>query len=396
MKAPTVRALRAYVVGGGASGGSYFGRETDHWETDSHMMSPMSRYPAYRGSFRDWGADALGGVLVEIESEDGAVGVATGSGAEPVCFLIERHLNRFVVGCDPRDNARIWDQMYRSTLEYGRKGLALHAISIVDLALWDLLGKLRDEPVFKLIGGSATSPLMAYCSGPRPELYRQLGFAGAKVFPPHGPEEGRAGLEANLAFLGDCRDKVGAGYPLMADFYMSLDVRYAIELAEAARALDIYWFEEPLHPDDCDGYRALKAAAPWARWTTGEHEYTRYGFRNLIAHRAVDVLQPDLMYVGGLTEMLRIAGLAAAHDIPIVPHGGGSFSYHFAAAQPGTPFVEYVNLSPQGDELVPVHGELFRGEPLPEQGEITLPEAPGWGLSVNREALQLRRPYPSD
>ncbi len=148
MKTPTVKAVRAYVVEGGSAGGGYYAGVEQNWVSDSQMMSPMARYPAYRKNFRSWGAGALGGVLVEIESADGTVGVAAGTGGDPVCFLIERHLNRFLIGSDPRDNARIWDQMYRSTLEYGRMGLAIHAISIVDLALWDLLGKLRGEPVY--------------------------------------------------------------------------------------------------------------------------------------------------------------------------------------------------------------------------------------------------------
>lgn len=393
MTPTTIRAVRAHVLEGGEAGGSYFARQCEHWETDSQMISPMSRYAPYRERFRSWGTDALGGVLVEVESADGVVGVATGIGSEPACFLIERHLKRFLIGSDPRDTARIWDQMYASTLEYGRKGLVLHAISMVDLALWDLLGKLRGEPVFKLIGGSAQDSLLAYCSGPKPRLARELGFVGAKVFPPHAPGEGRAGLEANLAFLGRCRDEVGPGFPLMVDCYMGLDVRYALDLARGAKSLDIYWFEEALHPDNYEGYRALTAAAPWVRWVAGEHEYTRYGFRNLIMHSGVDVLQPDIMYVGGLTEMLRIAGLAAAHDVPIVPHCGGAFSYHFAIAQPETPFVEYINLSPAGEHIVPVLGRLFTGEPLPQTGVIALSEAPGWGLSVNREAVGLRRPY---
>ncbi len=244
-----------------------------------------------------------------------------------------------------------------------------------------------------MIGGSATDPLMAYSTGPKPGLARKLGFAGAKVVPPHGPAEGSAGFDANVAFIGMARDDVGPGFPLMVDCYMALDVRYAIDLAQATRSLDIYWFEDVLLPDNYAGYRALKAAAPWVRWVAGEHEYTRYGFRTLITEGGVDVLQPDLMYAGGLSELLRIAGLAAAHDIPIVPHCGGPYSYHFAVAQPGTMFVEYLNTSPDGDRIVPVLGNLFSGEPLPENGVIALSDDPGWGLSLNKDAVQLRRPY---
>jgi L-rhamnonate dehydratase len=155
----------------------------------------------------------------------------------------------------------------------------------------------------------------------------------------------------------------------------------------------VYWLEEMLHPDDYEGYRAVKVAAPWVRWAAGEHEYTRYGFRDLIVRGGVDVVQPDPMYVGGMTEMLRIAGLAAAYDVPVIPHCGGPYSYHFAAAQPGTPFVEYINLSPSGDRVVPVFGRLFSGESLPVKGEIVLSNEPGWGLTVNRDDVVLRRPY---
>lgn len=394
MKNPTIKAIRAYVVEGGSGGGDYFARTEQNWESDTQLTSPMARYPAYRKNFRSWNP-GLGGVLVEIESNDGTIGLATGTGGDAVCFMVERHLERFLVGSDPRDNARLWDQMYLSTLEYGRQGLALHAISIVDLALWDLLGKLRGEPVYKLIGGEATDPLMAYCSGPNPGFARKSGFPAAKIFPPHVPAEGRAGFESNLAFISAARDAVGPGFPLMVDCYMGLDVRHAIDLAQAAKSLDIYWFEDVLLPDNYSGYRALKAAAPWVRWVAGEHEYTRYGFRTLITEGGVDVIQPDPMYAGGLTELLRIAGLAAAHDVPVVPHCGGSFSYHFAVAQPGTMFVEYLNTSPAGDRIVPVLGQLFSGEPLPENGVISLPDAPGWGLTVNKEAVQLRRPYPA-
>lgn len=396
MKKSVITGVRAYVVEGGSAGGDYFARPERNWESDTQLSSPMARYAPYRENFRTWGAGALGGVLVEIETSDGLVGCAAGTGGEAVCFLIERQLKRFLIDADPRDNARLWDQMYRSTLEYGRKGLVIHAISVLDLAIWDILGKLRGEPIYKLIGGAAAQPLRAYSSGPDPGFSRKLGFAGAKVFTPHVPAEGRKGFEANLAFIAACRDAVGPGFPLMVDFYMSLDVQYAIELAHAARSLDIYWFEDALLPDNYDGYRALKSAAPWVRWAAGEHEYTCWGFEKLISRGALDILQPDPLYVGGLTELLRIAGLAAAHDVSIVTHCGGSFSYHFAMSQPGTTFVEYLNTSPAGDRIVPVFGQLFTGEPLPEDGVIALCDEPGWGLSVNKDAVGLRRPYPED
>jgi L-alanine-DL-glutamate epimerase-like enolase superfamily enzyme len=396
MRECVIKTVRAFVIDSRTAGGDYFAQEEGHWVTDSRVASPMSLYPQYRTALKSWGADAIGSVLVEVETEDGLVGLATSIGGEPACYIIEKHFRRFLVGSDPRDITRIWDQMYRASSPYGRKGLVVSAIGAVDLALWDLLGKLRNEPVYKLIGGAVRDELVAYCTGPRPALYKEFGFFGAKVPLPFGPAEGRAGLKSNVEFLASHREAVGPEFPLMVDCFMSLDVDYARELARAVKGLDLYWFEEALHADDSEGYRELKAAAPWVRWATGEHEYTRYGFRDLIKDRAIDVLQPDVMHVGGLTEVLRIAAMAAAYDIPVSPHCGGSYSYHFSITQPHSPFVEYFNASPGGDRIGPVLGPMFLGEPLPEGGRITLSNDPGWGLELNRDAVRLTRVYNAD
>jgi L-alanine-DL-glutamate epimerase-like enolase superfamily enzyme len=388
--------VRAHVVGGGDIGGDYHRRQGGHWITDTLIANPMSGYPAYRDSRTTWGIGVLGSVVVEVEAADGTVGIATGMGGEPACFLIERHFRRFLLGADPRDTARLWDQMFRASMFYGRKGLPLTAISAVDLALWDLLGRLRDEPVCKLIGGAVREELALYCTGPDPANARAQGFAGGKIPLPEGPADGPAGLRRNVERVAAVRAEVGPGFPIMIDCYMALDVPYAIDLANAVRPFEIYWIEEVLHPDDFDGHRALKAACPWVRWTTGEHEYTRYGFRNLIQHRAVDIVQPDVMWCGGMTELIRIAALANAWDVPVIPHGSGAYSYHFCITQPQAPFAEYINISPDGRALVPVFGAMFTDERLPEGGRIRLPDAPGFGLTLNRGALSLHRPYPAD
>ena len=162
-----------------------------------------------------------------------------------------------------------------------------------------------------------------YGTGPNPLFHKERGFFGAKVPFPYGPADGRRGFEANVRAIAAHRGAVGDGYPLMVDCYMSLDVAYAVEFARAVEPYGLYWIEEALHPDDWEGYRQLKAAAPWVRWVTGEHEYTRWGFRELIRHRAIDIVQPDLMWAGGFSEALRIASLASAFDVTVVPHAGG-------------------------------------------------------------------------
>ena len=388
--------VRAHVVEASDTGGDYHRRSSGHWITDTLISNPMSHYPKYRESRTSWGIGTLGGVVVEIEAADGTVGISTGLGGIPCCFLIERQFRRFLVGSDARDINRMWDQMYRASLFYGRRGLAITAISAVDLALWDLVGKLRGEPVYAMIGGRTRETIPLYTTGPKPAVAQSLGFWGAKVPLPEGPADGPAGLRRNVDFLRAHRADVGPDYPLMIDCYMSLNVQYAIDLARAVEGLGIYWIEEALSPDDVDGHARLKAACPQMRWTTGEHEYTRYGFRPLIESRSVDILQPDVMWVGGLTELMRIGAMASAYDIPVVPHGSGAYSYHYVITQPHTPFCEYVNMSPHGDALVPVFGDMFAGDPLPSGGSVTVSDAPGFGLTLNRDAVKLDRPFVAD
>ncbi|MEQ8370910.1 MAG: enolase C-terminal domain-like protein [Alphaproteobacteria bacterium] len=399
-----IRDLRAYVVEGSVA------KATDapkggHWRADDPMANVMSVHNAYAGARTDWGIDVIGNLHVEVEGEDGQVGIATGQGGVPACFLIEKMFRRFVVGSDVRDIARMWDQMFRSIgFNHGRSGLSIYALSVVDLALWDLLGLRRGEPVAKMIGGHVRDALPCYLTGPDPLAAKRLGFTGAKLTLPYSPlaagADGHRALARNLDYVRGWRDKVGAGFPLKIDCWSALDVRSAIDFITAAREVNLYWFEEVLHPDDVDGFRLIRQACPWARLTTGEHHHTRYGHRRLIAERLVDIVQPDLRWGGGMTEILRIAALANAFDIPVIPHGGSSYTYAFAATQPTTPFVEYISPSARGDTIEPVMGELFEGEPLPEQGLIHLSEAPGWGLTFRRDRLEqsgarLVRPYPA-
>ena len=383
MTAFTIKAVRVYTTAPNADGGTYFKPgDAGHWLVDSLISNPMSGHPAFKAKRSSWGVGVLGTLVVEIETEGGTVGVAAGSGGMPAAWLIRHHFARFLIGQDARNINLIWDQLYRSSLPYGRKGLPIMAISAVDLALWDLLGKVRGEPVYNLIGGKSRDEISLYCTGPDAAAIKRMGFWGAKVPLPEGPHDAEAGLQRNLAFLTRQRDAVGPGFPLMVDCYMSLDVPYAIRLAEVCKPLDIYWWEEVLSPDDTDGYAQIKQAHPTLKWTTGEHEYTRYGFRQLIEKRLLDIVQPDVMWVGGLTELLRIAAHASAYDVPVIPHGSGPYSYHFITSQPGPAFCEYVAASPDGLSIQPVFGRLFTGEQVPDNGKLRLSDTPGFGMQI--------------
>ncbi|RZL28769.1 MAG: L-rhamnonate dehydratase, partial [Sphingomonas sp.] len=162
-----IKHVRAFVAKGG--GADYHDQVGQHW-IDDHIATPMSRYPEYRQSRRSFGINVLGTLVVEIEAEDGTIGVAVTTGGEPAAYIVEKHLARFLEGRAPTDYEKIWDQMYFSTQYYGRKGLVINAISGVDLALWDLLGKLRQEPVYHLLGGAVRDELQFYATGARPDL----------------------------------------------------------------------------------------------------------------------------------------------------------------------------------------------------------------------------------
>ena len=283
--------------------------------------------------------------------------------------------------------------MFRATLNYGRKGLPLQAISAVDLAIWDLLGHIRNEPVYGMLGGKARDRLAVYSTTARPEIAKELGFVGAKIPCPYGPSAGDEGFRKNVEHFAKARAAVGPDFPLSLDCYMALSVPYAIKLAKALEPYNLKWMEEFLPPDDYDGYVEVKRGVQGScLLTTAEHEYTRYGFRELIARKAVDILQPDITWIGGLTEARRICAMAAAYDIMVIPHGSSVYSYHLQYAFRNCPIAEFINLSPGADKITPYFGGLFPDEPLPKDGWIDLPDRPGFGVTLKRDGL--KRPYP--
>lgn len=395
IKFPRVKEVRAYVKEDSKDQGSdCHDVDDEHWINGypTPIANPMTFYPQYRPLRKLWGVNALGSLVVEIEADNGETGVGVSFGGPPACYIIENHLSRFVEGQDPRNVELIWDQMFRSTLIYGRKGLPIQAMSAVDLALWDLLGKLRKEPVYALLGGKTKEYLPVYCTTARADIAKKHGFVGAKISCPHGPSEGGEGFTKNVDIFRKTRETVGPDFPLMLDCYMALSVPYAIELGKALQPYGIKWIEECLPPDDYAGYTELHSALRGTTLvSTGEHEYTRYGFRLLIDGKCADILQPDITWVGGITEARRVVAMASSHDLHVIPHGSSIYSYHLQYAFPNCPLAEYINLSPKADQIVPYFGELFPDEPLPENGVIQLPERPGFGVTLNK--TNLKRPY---
>ena len=406
---PVTREVRAYVTHVDEYGASDVHDTSDaHWimgctdpdggwdHETSHppIATPMSPFPKYSRSRKSWGVANVPTVVVEVEDETGLVDVSTGG--EAAAFLIERHLVPFVEGQSVRDRSHIWEQMWRASVHYGRKGLAMHAISAIDLALWDLFGKSVGEPVYNLMGCRTKQRVPVYATTSRPDLARQMGFHGAKLPLPYGQSAGPTGIDQNVAFFRDWRETVGPDFPLMVDCYMALDVDYAADLATELEAHDVQWMEDPLMPDDYVGHadlaRKLEGRRSSVRLAAGEHEYSQFGFQQLIDNR-VGLLQPDVMWMGGPTEFARVVALARARLVDVVPHGCGVYGYCMAMAFDHIKLAEFMMMSEKADRIEPNFGVLFKNEPLPDRGYVELPATPGFGLDLNRDALNLVRPY---
>lgn len=390
MATPTIKRIRAFTVRGG--GADYHDQGEEHW-IDDHIATPMSKYPEYRESRQSFGINVLGTLVVEVEASDGTVGFGVTTGGEIGAYIVEKHFARFIEGRAVTDLELMWDQMYYGSLFYGRKGIVLNALSAVDLALWDLLGKVRGEPVYQLLGGPVRKEIQFYATGSRPDLAKQLGFIGGKMPLRHGPAEGEEGLRKNLEDLRTMRERVGPDFWLMWDCWMSLDLEYATRLAAAAAPLGLKWIEEALSPDDYWGYADLRRAVPKGMLVaTGEHEATRWGFRLLLDMACCDILQPDVGWCGGLTELIKISALADAHKALVVPHGSSVYSYHFVVTRHNSPFAEFLMMSPNADQVVPMFRPLLLDEPVPVNGKLSVPDRPGFGVRLN-PACALTRPH---
>ncbi|UVI33347.1 L-rhamnonate dehydratase [Paenibacillus spongiae] len=380
-----IAAIRTYVVENG--GGDYHSRGVDHWIVQQ-ISTPMSIYPAYKETRTSFGINALKTIVVEVEADDGTIGFGISTGGYPAAWLIMNHLDRFVVGQPVGNTEQMWDQMYRASLYYGRKGLVMNAISAVDLAVWDLLGRLRQEPVYAMIGGKVREEIEFYATGPRPDLAKEMGFIGGKMPLKYGQSDREEGMRKNVEQLADMRGRVGDDFWMMLDCWMSLDLPYAQTLMQNCEELGLKWIEECFNPDDYWSYRDLKKRAGNRIMVSGgEHEATRYGFRMLLEFCDIDLIQPDVGWCGGLTELLKIGHLAETFGKLVVPHGSGVYSNHYVITKPNSPFSEYIMMSPDGASVVPQFYPLIKDEPIPVNGKMKVSDAPGFGVELNREGL---------
>ena len=338
-----------------------------------------------------------GWLVVEVFTNDGLVGLGNAALAPQVTKqVIDLYLKPLLVGQDPWDIERLWQHMYRKTMAFGRKGIGMVAISAVDIALWDLLGKSAQQPVYRLLGGRTKTRIPVYASRlysvelseleREAKSYKDEGYQAMKLRFGWGPADGARGIERNLELVRTVRDSVGDGIDIMADAYMGWTLDYAKRMLPLLEPFGLRWLEEPVIPDDIRGYVELKSYGriPLAG---GEHEFTLYGFRDLLEARALDYIQFDTNRVGGITQARKIAALAEAHSVPVIPHAGQMHNYHIVMASLNSPMAEYF---PAVD--VEVGNELFwyifQEEPKAKHGSIDLDDnAPGLGLTIDEVAL---------
>jgi D-galactarolactone cycloisomerase len=361
------------------------------------LDAPLSR----NFGFTQWEYSRRSTMLVEISTDSGIHGWGEAYGpAKPAASAVGDFFAPLLIGRDPRDTEALWHFLFARSIDYGQKGTLLAAISAIDIACWDIKARAAGLPLYRMLGASETASVPCYATGfyfggPDPlerkfereaELYLERGFRAAKMKVGLGVE-GDAGLVATV------RKALGPGIRLMIDANHAYDPPEAIALARRVERHDIHWFEEPVSPLDIEGYLAVKRATSIAL-AGGECEYTRFGFEPLLRRRAVDYAQPDLCACGGISEGLKIATLASTYNVHVTPHAWGSAigqaaALHFYAARPRHPgsltaedkMIEYDQTEN------PFRTEIVREAIQFDSGEWYLPQTPGLGVDIDREAL---------
>lgn len=343
-----------------------------------------------------------------VDTDDGIQGCGEafyfGGPSSIAAALIEDALAPLLIGSNPMDTNVLWDRMYNWTRDQGQKGLTISAISAVDIALWDIKGKALNLPVYSLLGGAYRTRAKAYATGlyepqnvpdvldaliREAEGYRDQGFSGMKLKVGYD-------IDTDARYVAGIRKAIGPDIALMVDANHAYNALEAAWLARRIEPFDINWFEEPVPPEDFDGYRELKGrtSIPIAG---GECEYTRYGFRSLIGGRVVDILQPDVCAVGGISEMMKIVAMASASNIPVIPHVWGTNVGLAASLQcfaalphfperrnPADPFFEF-DRSPNPLRVGVTHEQIEMRE-----GYIDIPNGPGLGVTLNMDFIKTR------
>lgn len=346
-------------------------------------------------------------VVVELVTDEGlsGFGEALCHGHQPPEIAeatVESCLRPLVIGADPFDAGVVFEQMYNRTKDFGQKGAVISAISAVDIAMWDLMGKATGKPVHKLLGGAFRQQVQPYATG----FYRVHGDVHQTALVEEAVSYAEAGFSAMKIKIGfgvaedvkmvrAVRAAVGPDIRLLADANHAYNAALARRLVRELDEIDVFWLEEPISPEDIDGYRCLRGMGPSLLLAAGENEYTRHGFWSWARTGAVDVLQPDIAAGGGFTGLRQVMDLALAAGLILNPHVWGTAiglaaSLQLLAAIPTAP-ISRAGFEPMleyDQSEHPFRGELTTPLPRIEDGAVLIPDGPGLGIEVDRSALE--------
>ncbi len=363
---------------------------------DTVFATPLSALPFQSDAqapfrFFSW-------LVVEVVTDEGHVGIGNAGLCPDITrSLVDSKLRPALLGENPLNTEYLFEKMYRSTIAYGRKGAVLAAISAVDIALWDIMGHACNQPVFMLLGGRTKPAIPAYYS----RLYtRDLdrlqaeavackndGFRGMKLRFGYPMTDGLAGMEKNVEMVRLTRAAVGDDVDIMVEAYMGFDFPYARRLLQRIEAYRPRWAEELLLPDEIHNFAKLKkyTAIPLSG---GEHEFTRYGFHDLLRAGALDIFQFDTNRVGGFTEARKICAMAQVEGVEVIPHGGQMHNLHVVMSSFASPMAEYFPKTEieVGNEMF---WYMFDGEAVAQNGQLQLDDRrPGVGLTLKTTGLE--------
>ena len=346
----------------------------------------------------DSGQDAL---VVKVKTDAGITGLGEVDSHPmaakwvidgPFSHTTTSGLAHLLIGEDPFKTEYLWEKMYRANIYSGRRGIAIHAMSGIDMALWDIKGKALQMPVWKVLGGGFHNQIRCYASslfgatpqetGERARAFAGQGFTAVKFgWDPMGQDE-----RTDRALVAEARKGLGDDIDLLIDAGLVWDAKTAIQRAEAFRQSNIFWLEEPLRPDDYDGYRKLSEATT-IRIAAGEEESNRLSYLDLMDRGRIDVVQVDLTRCGGFTEGMKIASLAADRGLPVANHGFTTYinvaaALHWLNAIPNALICEFV-----AEAGTTLRDQITRSPIRAKDGFLDIPQEPGLGIELNDEAV---------
>jgi len=346
------------------------------------IKSVSAVYPNYQHTAPSWRTH-LWQIIVRIETNTGQIGWGYGGGGKAAVEIVNGHFAEILVGKSFEsisDISDIWDFLYTASIPYGRKGVAIMALSGVDLALFDSLAKAEMKPVANLLADTIKDRMRCYATGLDTDYYAELGFTAQKFpFQWKGNESETAGV----AMGEKARSALGKDAEVMFDVYMTWNSEITLRMHNALKHVGIHWYEDILTPDDLEELSVIRTKIYPVNMAGGEHEFTAHGFADIARTKAYDIWQPDITWCGGITAGLQIVALALANNAKVVPHRGAEpWGLHLIASTACEDFAEILP-GIRGDNK----DDLWVGAPEPVDGYIQIEDEPGFGIKPNEDLL---------